>query len=176
MKQTIVVCCCLFTCCLLLACSQQPPQPASPSPATAASPASRSATDSLEVNEARLTRGEDYKGAFTEERMICGNVANTPELHNVRCGGEGCHCIGDGKWCFRRTDLTVAVPSDKWVFSGAARVDCARNNEGSCEWNALGAPDRFAITLNNPTEIRGHVLTNSRSIGVRLCAPARYYP
>lgn len=118
------------------------------------------------------------QGGYTEEREICGATMNTPELHNVTddMTGRGCHRLGDGRWCFQATDLAVTTPNSRWVFAGSPRVECARDNQGSCGWNALGAPDRFSVTLKNPTEIRARVLTNSRSIGVRICALARYYP
>jgi hypothetical protein len=70
----------------------------------------------------------------------------------------------------------VTTPNSKWVFSGPAHIQCIRDNQGSCGWNALGASDRFSINLNNPTEIRATALTNSRSIDVRICANARFYP
>jgi hypothetical protein len=118
--------------------------------------------------------GTDFAGAYSEEREICGNTIKTPELHDVRCPGSGCDCRQG--WCFRPTELTVSVPSDKWVFIGPPRIDCAQNNQGSCQWNRLGASDLTTITMNNPNEIRARILTNSRSIGVRVCAMARYYP
>jgi hypothetical protein len=121
--------------------------------------------------------GMDAHGRFTGEGLVCGETVNTPELDQVRCGGQGCQCIADGKWCFKPTSLVVKVANSiTYQFSGPATVQCIRDNQGSCEWNALGAPDRFTITLNNPDEIRATILTNSRNIGVRLCAPARYYP
>lgn len=122
--------------------------------------------------------GADYKGDYTEERLVCGETVNTPELHMVRCadGGPGCQCIADGRWCFRPNQLTMKTENERWVFSSNAAIQCARNNDRACEWNALGAPDRFTVTLNNPTEIRATALTSSRSIGIRLCAYARYYP
>jgi hypothetical protein len=118
----------------------------------------------------------DAHGRYTEEKEICGPTVQTPELHNVKCGQRpGCRQPCD-RWCFVPNPLSVKTPDPRWVFSGAPRVDCAANNQGSCEWNALGKPDRFSITLNNPDEIDATEWTNSRSIGIRLCAPARYYP
>ena len=110
-----------------------------------------------------------------QESEICGPTVDTKEHNNEHCN-SACQCPGDGKWCFTPSNLEVTTPNPKWVFTGKPRVDCARNNQGSCEWNSLGAPDRFKITLNNPTDIMATVLTDSRSIGIRLCAVARFYP
>lgn len=122
--------------------------------------------------------GEDSDGVFARRAMIWGPTATTPELHNHRFSGGNpdCHKVGDGKWCFKRTNLRVWTPNHRWVFTGQAVVQVVRDNQGSAGWNGIGAPDRFRITLQNPTEIQAFVLTNSRSIDVRLGAEARYYP
>ncbi len=121
--------------------------------------------------------GEDSGGNYTQEAMIWGEHRDTPELHNMQFAeGQGCHRVGDGKWCFKRTDLTVSTPNPRWVFVDSPVLECVRDNQGSAAWNQLGAPDRFFVDLQNPTEIRVHILTNSRSIGVRVGARARYYP
>jgi hypothetical protein len=130
-----------------------------------------------EVTDNKKVNGQDSLGAYTEEAMIWGDTRDTPELHNVKyADGQGCFRVGDGKWCFKRTDLTVQTPNPRWVFVGPPVVQCVRDNQGSAAWNVLGAPDRFFIDLQNPTDIRVHILTNSRSIGVRIGALARYYP
>ena len=121
----------------------------------------------------------DERGVYVEEAVIWGSVRDTPELHNVRCGDRGdCECIADRKWCFLPTQLTVATPNARWVFIPEApvQIECVRDNQGSCAWNALGASDRFFVTLRNPTEIHARALTNSRSIGIRIGCRARYYP
>ncbi len=170
MKSTLILVFLIVCACWLSGCNPQPSPTASASPSPCPSPPQPAG--------ARPASGEDYKGQFTEEKEICGAVEKTPELHNATCrsSGPGCECIADGKWCFKRTHLSVSTPNSKWVFSGSPRVDCAQDNDGSCGWNALGAPDRFFVTQNNPTEIKADVLTSSRSIGVRVCAQARYYP
>jgi hypothetical protein len=130
-----------------------------------------------EFENRREAAGTDARGNFTEEAMIWGDTRDTPELHNVRFqAGNGCHRVADGKWCFKQTDLTVTTPNQRWVFVAPPVVQCVRDDRGSAEWNVLGAPDRFFVDLQNPTEIRAHILTNSRSIGVRIGARARYYP
>jgi hypothetical protein len=121
----------------------------------------------------------DERGMYTEEAIIWGPSRNTPELHNVRCGAHAnCRCIADGKWCFLPTELTVVTPNQRWVFvpTAAVQIQCTRDNDGSCAWNNLGAPDRFFVTIRNPTNITATALTNSRSIGIRIGCLARYYP
>lgn len=118
---------------------------------------------------------KDYRGFYTQEREICGPTVTTPELHEATCS-TGCECIADGKWCFKPSDLVDTTPNQLWAFSGPAYVKCVTNNDGSCQWNALGKADRFSVSLNNPTEIKAKALTSSRSIGIALCAPARFYP
>lgn len=129
----------------------------------------------------------DGTGDYTEERQICGDAKITPNLPEVRChweAGSKCHCLGNGgpgsplgngKYCYEATNLDVKTPNARWVFSGPAAPVCTYN-PGSCNWNGLGLPDRFSVTLDNPTEIHATVLTSSNSLGVKLCAPARYYP
>jgi hypothetical protein len=120
----------------------------------------------------------DSLGEYTEERLIHGESVTTPELHEARCNENdpACHCIADGKWCFKASSLRVAAPNSKWVFVGQPTLECTRDNDGSAAWNALGAPDRYFVTFNNPNEIRATILTSSRSIAVRLNCLARFYP
>lgn len=54
----------------------------------------------------------DYKGPYTEEKLICGATVTTTELHNVSCG-EGCSCIADRKWCFKPSNLEVTTPNER---------------------------------------------------------------
>jgi len=121
--------------------------------------------------------GSDWKGEYAEEKVICSETAFTPELHNVvfYSGGK-CRKVGDGKWCFEPTSLSVRTPNSRWVFSSGAWLRCAQDNRGSCGWNSIGRHDRFSISLDNPTLIRATAWTNSRSIGLQLCARARFYP
>src|SRR5207253_2281641 len=96
---------------------------------------------------------------------------------NWRCAGDkDCKCLSN--WCFKETSLDVTLPDPLWVFTqGGVRVDCTRDNGGSCGWNSpFETPDKFIITLNNPNHLRASVWTSSRSINIRLCAMARYYP
>jgi hypothetical protein len=121
----------------------------------------------------------DARGTYIEEGIFLGPSKDTPELHEIRCGASpDCRCIGDGKWCFKPTELEVATPNPRWVFVPEAPVliQCTRNNDGSCQWNALGAPDRFSAHTRTPTVIRAMALTSSRSIGIRIGCLARYYP
>ena len=112
------------------------------------------------------------RSSFAEEREICGDVVRTPELNYVRCGDrKDCKCIGDGKWCFEESKITVRT-SNGWHFIGRPRVNCARDNQGSCGWNDLGKSDRFFIKDRSPDEIRAIVLTSSRAIHVNLCGMA----
>ena len=119
----------------------------------------------------------DKNGTYTETRQWCGEPVQTPNLHNVRSSEPGCHRLGDGKWCFKPSFPTIKLESDKWMFFGEpARVECTRNNQESCQWNVLGAEDRTTTITYNPNKIEYRILTGSRSIGVRICANARYYP
>lgn len=122
--------------------------------------------------------GEDSVGVYERQAMIWGPTATTPELHEFEFIGNNpeCHKVGDGKWCFKRTNLRVWTPNQRWVFTGQAVLQLVQDNQGSAGWNGLGAPDRFRTTLQNPTEIQAFVLTNSRSIWVRIGSHARYYP
>jgi hypothetical protein len=120
----------------------------------------------------------DDHGKYTKERMIWGEATYTPELHNTLFSAydSECHRVGDGKWCFKRTELIVSTPNARWVFAGSPQLECVTDNQGSCGWNRLGLLDRYFVVHQNPTEIKAYVLTNSRSIGVRIGALARYYP
>lgn len=133
----------------------------------------------LENSSGKLVEAmNDSSGQYTEERVIYGSLSTTPELHDKRYDGAdaSCHKVGDGKWCFKSTMLSIDTPNNKWVFVGTPTVECVRNNDDSCGWNMLGSPDRTFIRVNNPHHIEVEVLTNSRSIDVRLACNARYYP
>jgi hypothetical protein len=116
-------------------------------------------------------------GTYTDSAVICGAIVKTPELNEVRPGG-GLPCRDNNeKYCFERTDLVVSTPNERWVFAdGTAFLDCAQDNQGSCAWNQLDRPQNLIIDSFNPTTIRAHVWTNSRSVGIRLGAFAKYYP
>lgn len=128
----------------------------------------------------------DSDGTYREEREFCGPIVNTPELHEIRFPqpdptgaftyqGRPCYRIGDGKYCFQETRLVVTTGSPLWYFVSAPRVACARNNQGSCGWNQLGKPDRTVTTAYNASRIDVSIWTNSRNIGVQICATARRY-
>lgn len=116
-------------------------------------------------------------GTYSDSAVICGAVVRTPELHEVRPGGGRPCRDNNEKYCFERTDLVVSTPNARWVFAdGTAFLDCAQDNQGSCAWNQLDRPQNLIIDSFNPTEIHAHVWTNSRSVGVRIGAFAKYYP
>lgn len=173
--------CIIMSCCSVLSSQTQrvPPQrarvaPSKSKPLSAKTPANEP-VKFLDMEALTV----DSRGTYTEEREICGDIVMTPPLHNVICsdyGDQTCRCID--KWCFKPNNLIVKTPNARWVFVGTPRVNCAisPNNTRSCTWNALGKLDRFSVTLNNPTEIRATAWTSSKTIGINLCAMARYYP
>ena len=119
------------------------------------------------------------------EHQICGPAARTPNLDEVRFNPQGfrgqkCYPVGDGKYCFQRTDLYVPLPppeaDGEWLYNGHASVACVNDNEKSCRWNNLGAPDRFFVDgeiVNNA--IHAYVLTNALDIGVALCVGVKWH-
>jgi hypothetical protein len=127
------------------------------------------------------TTDRDSNGRYTEERKFCSDPpVQTPELNNVTCPNlppnPECTCLGRGEYCYKKTRLNVFVPNERWVFIDSPHVECMQDNQGSCAWNVLGAPDRFFVTVNNPDHKQADVLTSSRSIRISLCATARFYP
>ena len=118
----------------------------------------------------------DSHGTWTEEREIEGPLVDTPELHEVRDYQDGSCLAGYGEWCHKESRLHVPTPGERWLFAGTPYLKVVRDNQGSAAWNRVGAPDRFWVTENNPNMIRARIVTSSRSIGVRLCCVARFYP
>jgi|GEM_PF-710366 len=109
-----------------------------------------------------------------EERTIVGPTVTTANLHNVRFKASSeCYPIGDGKYCFKKSILTVKVPGPNWVFIGEPYVEVVEDNNGSAEWNKIGASDRFTIISDSPTEKVAEVFTGSGSIKIRLVCKAR---
>jgi len=132
----------------------------------------------------------DANGTYTDEAIICGDDAFTPNLPNVKCGGgRQCDRCGDEPghhWCYNPTQLRVVTPNEKWVFvSGfSAYTECSTRNSRTamegCTWNRFDRnptpTDHFRIDLNNPTEIRATIWSNSWNFYVHLCSEARFYP
>lgn len=116
----------------------------------------------------------DKKLLGNVEEVIFGQTKSTPELNEVRFhSNDDCYPISDGKYCFKKTVLSVKVPNSGWAFTGVPYIDLVEDNQGSAVWNSLGAPDRFKIISDGMNEKVVEVLTASRSIKIRLACKAK---
>jgi len=108
----------------------------------------------------------------------CGAKVTTDELHQTTCGPyqqcADCWKKTDGYFTgfpgFCRTDHSVGVSLGDLrmkFIKGTAHVNCARENQKSCEWNM---PWNLTITEERSDSIAGKVRTGSRNIEVQLCA------
>lgn len=132
-------------------------------------------TDDLVVRRAVLTGQAILYVARLDERVVesrqrCSDVVDTDNLHNVRCR-DGCsNCGGDNKWC--HTDRTFEIlPSEpEWRLRPTLTGVCARDNQTSCGWNAIGETGRLAFVENGPRRIVVRRSFGSHDIGVKYCA------
>lgn len=109
----------------------------------------------------------------SSETILYGPIISTPELHEIFFDPSD-NCVPSmGKYCFKRTKLTIKVQSTDWIFTGTPYVDVVLDNQGAAAWNTLGVPDRFKVIKDTPTEKVVEILTSSRSIQVRLACKAK---
>lgn len=135
----------------------------------------KSKNASIQLNEVKK-KLEPYnkKLVDNEEMVITGPTIVTPDLHEVRYkpGGD-CYPIGDGKWCFKKSIMSIKVPSNDWIFIGTPYIEVVEDNQGAAGWNNLGAPDRFRIINDSSSEKIAEVFTASRSFKIRLACKAK---
>jgi len=120
-----------------------------------------------------------YLRAQKKNQLIAGQIQSTPPLSEVKCadGGTDCTCLGDGKYCYKSTFLTVDAPIG-WEFIEDPYVEVVEDNKGSAAWNILdwkkdNPKDRVTIITNTHLQKVVKVLSSSNSIKIRLVCMAK---
>lgn len=103
----------------------------------------------------------------------CGGTVRTPNLHDNKCEA-GCVCLGDGKWCQRNVSFSVSAGGARSTIH-SPYLECIRDNDRSCAWNATGDAGRLQILSNDGKTISAQRAFGSRDIDVRLCAHRSNY-
>lgn len=112
-----------------------------------------------------------------ETKIFYGKSQTTQSLDNTPCAGlrspvNGIYYDCFANAVFRKYEFTVSCDPG-WHFVGKPFMNCLRDNQGSCAWNAFDkATDRFYVTETKPDFIRATVWAGSRDIEINLACEA----
>ncbi|WP_163998692.1 hypothetical protein [Pyxidicoccus caerfyrddinensis] len=120
----------------------------------------------------------------TNQYRACGPIVDSLNLHNERCikqvstGGKftfpvnrakepGYDCV-DNRWLRYRVCAELRTTNASETITNP-QYTCARDNDGSCGWNAVGDPGRLTWEVSQPQHVRACQQLGSRSVSVALC-------